>query len=226
MQILIYQSLWSEIIIDDPMSLSEQREKYELTDDGFVRNARAFIRNEDGDILMIHDSRHGRRAIPGGKVDRWQTIEQALDMEIHEELWVAIAARSYVGGRKCYMRGSKWINKRMAHYYDVRILWTPRNNEADKSKDIAFLKLHYNDDNHLTAVTVRDETFDDPATIYDIFPGLHTLVDVLPYMPQDPIESEREIFCIPDAIDLAKTYQQWYDTEKREYYIKEIGKGW
>jgi len=50
-------------------------------------------------------------------------------------------------------------------------------------------------------------------------------VDVLPYMPQDPIESEREIFCIPDAIDLAKTYQQWYDTEKREYYIKEIGKG-
>ena len=222
MQILIYQSLWSEIVIDDPMPLSEQRKKYELTDDGFVRNVRAFVRNEDGDVLMLHDRRYGRWAVPGGKVDKWQSLEQALDMEIREELGVTIISRKYLGGRKGCMRGSKWINKRMAHYYDVRILWTPRNNEADKSKDIAFLKLHYNDDNHLTAVTVRDETFDDPATIYDIFPGLHTFADVLPYMPQDPIESERDVFHIPDAIDLAKTYQQWYDTEKREYCVEEV----
>ena len=45
MHILIHQSLGSEIIIDNPMPLEEQRTKYELTDDNFIRNVRAFIRN-------------------------------------------------------------------------------------------------------------------------------------------------------------------------------------
>ena len=45
MHILIHQSLGSEIVIDNPMPLEEQRERYELTDDNFIRNVRAFIRN-------------------------------------------------------------------------------------------------------------------------------------------------------------------------------------
>jgi len=45
MHILIHQSLGSEIILEYPMSLEEQQQKYELTDDNFIRNVRAFIRN-------------------------------------------------------------------------------------------------------------------------------------------------------------------------------------
>lgn len=45
MHILIHQSLGSEIILEQPMPLEEQRERYELTDDNFIRNVRAFIRN-------------------------------------------------------------------------------------------------------------------------------------------------------------------------------------
>ena len=82
MNILIYQSLGSEIILENPMSLDEQKEKYELTDDNFVRNVRGFVRNENDEILMIHDTRYDRRSVPGGKVDKNQTLEQALEIEI------------------------------------------------------------------------------------------------------------------------------------------------
>lgn len=222
MQILIYQSLWSEILLDDPMPLLQQREKYELTDDGFVRNVRAFIRNDEGDVLMLHDKRYDRWAVPGGKVDKGYDIEQALDQEIMEELGVAITSKKYLGGRKGCMRGSKWLNKWVAHYYDVRILWTPRNNEEDKSKDIAFLKLHYDSENHLVWVTAKDETVTDQNSIYDRFPGLYTLVDVLPHMPHTIEEVEKDPFIFPDIIDSQKIYQQWYDMDKREYYVKSL----
>lgn len=221
MHILIYQSLWSEIVIDDPMPLSEQREKYELTDDGFVRNVRAFIRNEEWDILMLHDKRYDRWAVPGGKVDKGYTIEQALDQEIMEELGVTITSKKYLGGRKGCMRGSKWLNRWVAHYYDVHIAGVPHNNEADKSKDIAFLKLHYDSENHLVWVTAKDETVTDQNSIYDRFPGLYTLVDVLPYMPHTIEEVEKDSFIFPGIVDPQKIYQQWYDTEKRNYFITE-----
>lgn len=40
MNILIHQSLGSEIVLEESMPLAEQREKYELTDDNFIRNVR------------------------------------------------------------------------------------------------------------------------------------------------------------------------------------------
>ncbi len=224
MQILIYQSLWSEIVIDDPMPLSEQRKKYELTDDGFVRNVRAFVRNEDGDVLMLHDRRYGRWAVPGGKVDKWQSLEQALDMEIREELGVTIISRKYLGGRKGCMRGSAGLNRWVAHYYDVVIQGTPQNNEEDKSKDIAFLTLQYDTDGRLTGVTAAGETITSKDHIYNTFPGLYTLVDVLPHMPTIPQEVEKDPFHFPESIHPQKMYQQWYDTEKREYYITELNR--
>lgn len=222
MQILIYQSLWSELLLEDPMPLHEQREKYELTDDDFVRNVRAFIRNDEWDILMLYDQRYNRRAVPGGKVDKGYSLEEALEREIAEELGVSIRSIQYIAWRKAYMRGSKGINKRMAHYYDVHIHGTPYNKEADNAQELCFLKLQYDNDQHLTAVRVKDETFTERKVIYDIFPGLHTLVDVLPYMPHTPTESEKDPFILPDTIDSTKIYQQRYGTQTRKYFVSEL----
>lgn len=221
MNILIYQCLGSEIKLNDAMPLAEQQQKYELTQDNFIRNVRWFIRNEEGDVLMVHDTRYNRRSVPGGKVDKGQTLDQALEIEIGEELGVKIISKTYIWGRKCYMRWSKWLNTWMAHYYDIRISGSPHNKESDKAEEIAFLKLHYDHNQHLSQVDALWKSYTWPD-IYDKFPGLHTLVDVLPHMPQTPTESESDPFSLPDNIDLEKTYQQWYNTEKREYYIKEI----
>ena len=222
MHILIYQSLWSEIIIDNPMPLSQQRKLYELTDDNFIRNVRAFVRNKEGEILMIRDIRYNRRAVPGGKVDKWETFEQALEKEIVEELWITIVSKKYIWWRKAYMRGSKWCNARMAHYYDISISGIPTNNEFDKGEEISCIKLNKDKNNHLISIEAKGEIISDTNRIYDEFPWLHTLIDVLPYMPQTVEEVEVAPFDLPDHIDLEKTYQQRYDTKKNEYFIKEI----
>lgn len=66
-----------------------------MTDDGFVYNVRAFVRDKQGDILMLHESRYNRRTVPWGKVDINMTLEQALDQEIEEELWVSIVSKKW-----------------------------------------------------------------------------------------------------------------------------------
>ena len=110
----------------------------------------------------------------------------------------------------------------MAHYYDILIEGIPHNQETDKSEEIHFISLHKDAHNHLTSITVKEETISDKNRIYDEFPGLHTLIDVLPYMPQTIEEAEQAPFHLPSHIDLEKTYQQRYDTDKKEYFVIEV----
>ena len=35
---------------------------------------------------MVHDKRYDRRSVPGGKVDKGESFEKALEKEIVEEL--------------------------------------------------------------------------------------------------------------------------------------------
>lgn len=219
MHILIHQCPGSEITLDNPMPLEEQRDKYELTSDNFIRNVRWFVRNEFWQILMIHDTRYNRWSVPWGKIDKGETFEQALEKEIAEELWVTILSKNYLWWRKAYMRGSKWCNAWMAHYYDILIKWVPHNNEQDKAETIEFLTLEYSEDKHLQSVSTSKEKIETKEDIYNHFPGLHTLIDVLPHMPQSIEEVEEAPFHLPDHIDLEKTYQQRYDTEEKRYFL-------
>ena len=110
----------------------------------------------------------------------------------------------------------------MAHYYDILIEGIPHNQETDKSEEIHFIKLHKDENNHLTSIEVKGEIITDKNRITDEFPGLHTLIDVLPYMPQDITESESLPFHLPTHINLEKPYQQRYDTEKKEYFVIKV----
>jgi len=222
MKILIYQSLGSEIILNEPMSLTEQHEKYELTDDNFIRNVRGFIRNEQDDILMINDIRYNRRAVPWGKVDKGETFEQALHKEIEEELGVKIISNNYIWWRKAYMRSAKGINAWMSHYYDITISWTPINNESNKVQEIQYLQIKRNNNGKIISVQTKTDIFTDEESIHDTFHGLHILYDVLPYMPKTVEDIESAPFHLPNNIERNKIYQQRYDTERKEYFITEL----
>jgi hypothetical protein len=41
-------------------------------------------------------------------------------------------------------------------------------------------------------------------------------------MPQTIEEAEQAPFHLPSHIDLEKTYQQRYDTDKKEYFVIEV----
>jgi leucyl-tRNA synthetase len=213
-KILIYQCKWSEIQ-ENEISTVELKKLYETTDDGFVKNVRAFVKNEKWDILMLYESRYNRRVVPGGKVDVGMTLDQALQNEIQEELWVQITQSNFLGARKCYMRSSKWINKRLAYYYDIHIDGKPYNKEPEKAEIYDFITIQKKQ--KWRSLSYGDIVLDDPQKICDQFPGLHTLVNVLPHMPlQDPEHIKFETI---STIDPAWEYVQYYDTWDHTYHI-------
>ncbi len=221
MHILLHRSLWSEYLPTNPIPIQEQKQLYTLTSDDFIITARWFIRNDVWDILMIYDPRYNRWSVPGGKIDAWMSYIQALTQEIYEELGVHIDTMTYIWGRKTCMRGTKWLYKRCSHYRNITIHGEPKNNESSlwKWEKIWYVHCEYNEDRSLKSVTCEWITYTDKETIYDMFPWLHTLVDVLPYMPLDIEEVNNAPYIRPSSFTPESIYTQRYDTQTKTYFI-------
>lgn len=217
-KILIYRSLWEEIQ-DNTLSQQELSEKYEITDDWFIRNVRAFIRNSAGEIAMLFEPRYNRYSTPGWKVDKGETDEEAIRKEVFEELWVVVKSIEWIWCRKSYMRWSKGIYKWFARYCYVDIDWTAQVIEKDKASELQYFGI--STEQGKTILRVWDEVVQDNNTIYDRFPWLHTLVNVLPYVPSDPVIWSSLPFILPENIDPNKTYIQWYIPSEEKYIVEE-----
>lgn len=66
-------------------------------------------------------------------------------------------------------------------------------------------------------LSYKDIIIENIQQICDQFPGLHTLIDVLPYMPQS--NPEKIIFETPITIDPNQDYIQYYDIKDEKYHI-------
>jgi hypothetical protein len=85
----------------DTLSLEKPQEKaeeeFEQTADGHIKYVRAIIKNEKGEILQFVRAKKQFFATPGGKIDKGETVEEALAREIQEELGVEVNASTYLG---------------------------------------------------------------------------------------------------------------------------------
>lgn len=52
----------------------------------FYIGVKAIIKNDSGDILILKDAPRGKWEVPGGRIDKNQTIQQSLEREIQEEI--------------------------------------------------------------------------------------------------------------------------------------------
>ncbi|EFL01992.1 NUDIX hydrolase [Micromonospora sp. M42] len=62
-----------------------------------VPSVTAVIRNEAGDLLMIHRTDNDLWAIPGGGHDAGESIEETVVREVEEETGIRVAVQSIVG---------------------------------------------------------------------------------------------------------------------------------
>ncbi|WP_433344095.1 NUDIX hydrolase [Streptomyces sp. CA-253872] len=62
-----------------------------------VPSVTAVIRNEVGDLLMIHRTDNDLWAIPGGGHDAGESIEETVVREVEEETGIRVAVQSIVG---------------------------------------------------------------------------------------------------------------------------------
>ena len=85
----------SEVAIRDEWK--EKLLEHEHTDDGFVHTTRALIKNNKGEYLSLYDTRFEHYQLPGGKVDRGETIEEGMKREVEEEIGCKVKKIKYLG---------------------------------------------------------------------------------------------------------------------------------
>lgn len=74
------------------------------TADGFVQYTRALIRNRQGKILGMFDTRIQTYMLAWWKVNAGETVEEGLAREVQEELGVTVKQATYIGQTKVFFR--------------------------------------------------------------------------------------------------------------------------
>ncbi|MFI1920537.1 NUDIX hydrolase [Nocardia sp. NPDC020380] len=57
----------------------------------------ALVRNEHGQVLMIHRTDNGKASIPGGGMEFGETLTQAVVREVEEETGIDVAVTGLIG---------------------------------------------------------------------------------------------------------------------------------
>lgn len=114
--------------------LKALREKYEVTDDGYVHCAVGLVENE-WKYLMVYDTKFWSWFFPGWKVDAWETIEQAAIREVKEEINLETIKGEYVWSINIPQGRTCWS----LDYVKCEVVWDIKNNEPEKQSSIAWI---------------------------------------------------------------------------------------
>lgn len=101
--------------------------KHETTSDGFVDVVAGIIKKDDG-YFVIHHQKENLWFFPGGKVDKGESMEDALKRELKEELNIWFTSSKKIGAIKIIHQNKP----RRVHYFMVETNETPVIQENDK----------------------------------------------------------------------------------------------
>ncbi len=117
--------------------------KHEFTNDWFAKIVRWIITNEKGEILHLYDIKHWNRCLPWGKVDKWETQEEAIKREVLEELWIEVSIVKKISSVKYIHWNHCWERS----YFELKITsWVPKIQEKNHT-EISYIDIFESTDN-------------------------------------------------------------------------------
>ncbi len=207
----------------------EQGDHFARTDDGFLQTVFAIIKDAQGRYLSIYNAKRDMRQFPGGKVDAWETLEQALAREVQEELGVPCTVGKQVGVRKAIMHGKIWLG----HFYEVTLQWEPVLQETTIHTALWYATVtpvEKSEENTLWyEYSIEGSIIADEKEILR-FPSLYALMSVVPHLPEEAATAPLSLLAwtttpwtIPANIALVVhpelRYLQIFDLQAKQYFV-------
>lgn len=141
---------------------------YETTVDGFVEIVDCIIKR-DGKIFMNYSVKGQKYLCPGGKVEKWDTLEATVTREISEELGVKVTKITALGSIKEVLRGGLF-NLNM---FEIEIEGEPKLMEPDKLPQMIWAEIIPSDNKLWFAVKIENTIVDDDFEIMNQFYDLY-----------------------------------------------------
>ena len=142
--------------------------KYELTPDGFIQVVDCIIKR-DGKIFMNYSVKAQKYVCPGGKVDKWDTMEWTIKKEIAEELGVEVKKITPLGSIKEILRGTL----RNLNMFEIEIEGEPKIMEPEKLPQMIRAEIIPSDNKLWFGVNIENTIVDDDMEIMNQFYDLY-----------------------------------------------------
>jgi broad specificity phosphatase PhoE/ADP-ribose pyrophosphatase YjhB (NUDIX family) len=212
----------SQPILDD----IADNENYLKTEDGFIYVVGGVVKKDNKYFLLYHPETNLWTA-PGGKVEKWETLEDALKRELREELWVDIKINWKLWGFKKVIKNRAFL----INYFEVDLIWEPEIKEPNKHTKFAWVEVIPSDNELGFSVKVDGIIIDDPSRIKKEFIDIYILEYVFKKIDSNILEKAPVYFLawtttpwtLPSNMFLAVNpdidYVLVFDLNSKEYYV-------
>ena len=132
-------------------------DKYETTEDGITKIVCWVISDKDWKKLMIYHQKENLWFFPGGKVEKWESLEKALYRETKEELGTDIISQKYLWAIKIIHLGTPY----QVNYFDIELWGEAVIQETNKHTALKWVEKIDSDNELGFAVKMENNIIDD-----------------------------------------------------------------
>jgi len=156
--------------------------EFEKTDDGFVKVSRAIVKDEKWRFLMLFQNKFWHWVFPGGRVDEWESIDDALARELLEEVWLKSESSKMIATRKLIVKTKNLACWELyqSYYYECETSWEIENKEPNKHSKVAWVEIIESDNELWRAIRVDDMIIDSPDKLQSEFSDISFLQKTKP----------------------------------------------
>lgn len=212
--VCLWSFKWSHLIINNE-KYHQRLAEHPATDDGFIHVVWWIVKNTQWKIYLHHHARLNEFMLPWGKVDKWETFEDAMKRELHEELDIIVHTCHHLSSIKYIV----WWLKRCFHMFMIDdYSGISLNNESDKYDQ--YRAEIIDSDNKLGfAIKVDGTITDDVQDIMQSFLDVYHLYTIVPQIYDDILTQSHYVEYDQSLINPSQHYYLYLDQEKKEYYF-------